>query len=484
MHNSKALYLLKTFSKEEFREFGAFIESPFHNRENIIVKFYNVLKAEFPLFTGQNLRRINIFKKLYPDKPFDDALMRNTISDLLSLAEEYIKNKQFSRETFYNQYLLLKELTNRKQQSLFKMNFKKAEKALKSSEVRDEIYYQNNFLLEDELRRNVVVNSSRILFHDDNLNAQAKNLHIYHLTENIKLYAIMLNQAKFTFDHKFNFGFLEVVREFIEKNYEGFSDVPYIIIFYNCVMLFKTEEKRYFDALKSEVKKHFRKLSLTDRKNMFIVLTNHSQQQIKKGKFEFYKESFEIHKEFIRTKAYFEGNDFMAHYIYKSAAISAIDAGETEWAEKFINQYRALVHIDFRDSAFYYCSSRLHLSKGEYDEAIESLSKVQAFDFTDRQNVNQTLLMIYYCKNETESFLSLVDSFRHFLKRNKKVRKQDFKMFNNFITCIKKLYTLKNKDRDDIRPDLIIFKNEMAGKTDVISKKWLLQKADELIYSV
>lgn len=481
MHNSKVLNLLKTFSKDEFRDFGLFVKSSFYNRESVIIRLYNILKEYYPEFECISLQKKSVYSKLYPQKHFNDALLRNTISDLLSLAEKYLEHIQSESDPFYRQYLLLKELTNRKQQVLFKMNFKKAENILKSSEVRDEIYYHNKFLLEDEFRRNVVVNSSRILFKDDNIDDQARSLHIQHLTENIKLYAIMLNQKKFTFDHKFDFSLMEVLTDYLEKNYQAYKNIPYITIFYNCVMLFKTEEKKYFDELKGELKKHYRELSITDRKNMFIVLTNHCNMQIKKGRYEFCRESFVIYKEFIRTKAYYEGNDFMAHYIYRSAVSSALDVKEFEWAEKFINNHRTDVHIDFRDSSFNFCYSQLYLLRGEYDKALESLSKVQTFDFKDKQNVNQSLLQIYFCKNETESFLSLVDSFRHFLKRNDKVRKLDFKMLNNFITYIKRLYGIKHSRLKTDKADLNFLKKELERNNEISSRKWLLERIDELL---
>ena len=481
MHNSKVLNLLKTFSKDEFREFGLFVESPVYNRESVIIRLYKILKEYYPEFESISLQKKSVFSNLYPHKHYNDAFLRNTISDLLGLAEKYLKYIQSASDPFYNQYLLLKELTNRKQQVLFKMNYKKAEKILKSSEVRDEIYYHNKFLLEDELRRNVVVNSSRILFKDDNIDDQAKSLHIQHLTENIKLYAIMLNQKKFTFDHKFDFSLLEVLTRYLENNYHTYSNIPYITIFYNCVMLFKTEEKKYFDELKSELKKHYKELSVIDRKNMFMVLTNHSNLQIKTGRYEFCRESFEIYREFIRTKAYYEGNDFMAHYIYRSAAYSALDVKEFDWAEKFINEHRTDGHIDFRDSSFNFCYSQLYLLRGEYDKALESLSKVRTFDFKDKQSVNQTLLQIYFCKNETESFLSLVDSFRHFLKRNDKVRKLDFKMLNNFITYIKRLYAIKHGSIKFDKSDLNILKKDLEKNNEVSSRKWLLERIDELL---
>ncbi|HMS64481.1 MAG TPA: hypothetical protein PKD83_04410 [Ignavibacteria bacterium] len=481
MQKSKLLSLLKTFSREEFKEFGLFVNSPFYNREKILIKFYNALKKYYPDFNETDCDKKLIYSFLFPDKKFNDAMFRNTVSDLLKLAEKYLKQVHFEKEVFYNQYYLLKELTNRKQTILFSSNLKKSKAILKNSEVRDEIYYNYNFLLEDEIRRNHVVKSSRILFKEDNLNEQAGNLHIQHLTENIKLYAIMLNQKKFVYDHKFDFTFLELIRIYIHENYHLFSHIPYIKIYFNCVMLYKTNEKKYFDELKCEVKKNYRLLTVTDRKNMFIVMTNYCNSEIKKGKFEFYLENFNIYKDLLKTKAYLEGNNFMPHYFYQSITMNAVSAGELLWAEKFIHKYRKMLHPDFIHISYNYCLAQLYLKQKNFDNALTALSNVPAIDITYKMNINNTLLLIYFGKNETESFLSLIDSTRHFLKRNKHLKKEDIVPNNYFTIYIKRLYNLKERKDKDKSHDLILLKREIEMNNGVNYKKWFLEEINGLL---
>lgn len=480
MHDSNLLNLLKTFSREEFREFGLLTESPFFNREKVLIKLYGILKNYYPDFESKELDKKTVYHKLFDGKIYYDALMRNTISDFLKLTEEYLKILQLRKDPFYSQYLLLKELTNRKQQKLFKMNFKKGESILNRSDIRDEIYYQNKFLLEDESRRNIVVNSSKVIYKEDNLNEQAYSLHVHYMVENIKLYAIMLNQKKFTYDHKFDFTIFETLRKYLEENFHTYEKIPYITIFYYCVMLYKTDEKKYFDRLRVEMKKHYKKLTPTDQKNMYMVLTNHSNMQIKKGNFEFYDELFEINKDLLKTKAYFEGNDFMPHYIYNVIALNAIALNKLDWAEKFINRYRKLIHSDFRESAYNYCMSNLLIEKGNYNEALERLSKVTPYDSSSKLFINSTLLKIYFCKNESEAFFSLVDSFRHLLKRNKDIKQEDRIYYNNFITKLKKIYSLKMKPISD-KADLLLQLKEIENSNYIILKKWLLDQTEKLI---
>lgn len=483
MHRSKVLNLLKTFSKDEFKEFGLFIDSPVYNREKVLINLYKCVREYYPDFSHENLDKKKVFKKIFPGRKFSDTLLRNTISDFLGLAEKFLIHLQNRKNRFYGSYLLLKELSDRKDKSLFDMNFRRAEKILNESEIRDEIYYQNKFLLEDERRRNVVINSSKIIYDDDNLKAQAQPLLIQHLIENIKLYAIMLNQKKFIYNHKFDFSFFENVRTYIESNYEIFRAIPYIAVFYNCVMLYKTDDKKYYDGIRGELKKHYDKLSPIDRKNMFIVLTNYNNHQIKKGRFEFYKENFKVFKDLLRTKAYMEGNDFFQHYFYISIVVNAVDAGEISWAENFLIDYKKELHPDFRDSSFFYCRSLILLHKGNYDGAKESLSKVETLDVKFKLFIYHTLLRIYFSNDESDSFYSLTDSFRNFIRRNKMVLATDKIFYNNFIKFCHKLFTVKT-GIDSEKTEMIFLKKQIEQTEDVVNKKWLLEKAEEILLRV
>lgn len=478
MLNSKLLKLLMTFSKAEAREFGLFLRSPVYNGEKVLVNFYTYLKRHYPEFKSVHLSKEKIYLKLFPGKRYNDPLMRNTISDMLKLAERFLKIYHFENDKFYSQYLLLKELTDRKQYPLFKVNFKKADSILHSESARDEIYYQNRFLLEDEWRRNHVVNSSRMLFETDNLRKQSESLHIYYITEFIKLYAIMLNQSRSTYDYNFDFTLFETLTKYLENNFSLYRDVPYINIFYNCVKLYKTGELKYFEELKLLQKKHHGILTFTDRKNIFIVLLSYCEEQIKKGNYVFADEKFRINEYLLKTKDYLEGNNFMPHYLYESISNNAVDCREFTWAENFINKYRKILHPEFKDNSYNICISELFFNLGLYNKSLESLSLVIPADIKHRIKINVLLLKIFYCTNVTDSFYSLIESSRKYILRNKKVQETSRMMYSNFLNFINKLYKIKNDDK--LIPELKTLRNNILCCNDLFSKKWILDSVDKL----
>ena len=87
MHNSKLIRILQAFSPEEVKEFRKFIDSSFFNKEGAyIVRVFDELKKYYPQFENEAIAKEKLFKKIYKDKPYSDALMRKAGSALIKLA--------------------------------------------------------------------------------------------------------------------------------------------------------------------------------------------------------------------------------------------------------------------------------------------------------------------------------------------------------------------------------------------------------------
>jgi len=85
------------------------------------------------------------------------------------------------------------------------------------------------------------------------------------------------------------------------------------------------------------------------------------------------------------------------------------------------------------------------------------------------------LLKTYYELEATEAFLSLVDSFKVYIKRNKQIPANQKKNYNNLIKFVSKLYKWKlnpKKSLDDIAEEL----ERTKPLADVI---WLRKKLEE-----
>ena len=119
MHSSNLVETLKTFSREEMREFGKFINSPYFLMKKklssqVLSKLFGILKKSHPEFRSNEINKEQVFKKLYPDKEYNDSIMRNLISSLSKLAEKFMIQKEFKYDEEQNKIYLIKQTYRRK----------------------------------------------------------------------------------------------------------------------------------------------------------------------------------------------------------------------------------------------------------------------------------------------------------------------------------------------------------------------------------
>ncbi|MEO8209396.1 MAG: hypothetical protein ABI840_02460, partial [bacterium] len=99
MKNLKFTELLRALDKSEFREFGKFIISPYHNNRSEVVRFFDALKNFYPKFNSIYFTEAEIFKKVYPGKKYSDVMMRKLFSLTTNLLMDFFAVTSFKEST-------------------------------------------------------------------------------------------------------------------------------------------------------------------------------------------------------------------------------------------------------------------------------------------------------------------------------------------------------------------------------------------------
>ena len=102
MENTKLISLLKTLDKNEIKEFGKFIVSPFHLKDRTMKPFFEAIMKYYPDFESPKFTRENIYESLYPGKKYDDAVIRKLSSYLYKMGEEFLVYKAFEKKPVSN----------------------------------------------------------------------------------------------------------------------------------------------------------------------------------------------------------------------------------------------------------------------------------------------------------------------------------------------------------------------------------------------
>src|ERR1700679_2451451 len=92
MHQTKVIQLLRSFDKDEAKQFESFLESPFFNTSKKLLVFYKILIQYHPEFESPKLSKEKIYQKMHGNQPYSDPTMRELISNLFKLAKEFISH--------------------------------------------------------------------------------------------------------------------------------------------------------------------------------------------------------------------------------------------------------------------------------------------------------------------------------------------------------------------------------------------------------
>jgi len=65
IEKTKLIKLLSTFSSLEWKRFGRFVQSPYHNTNQTVIDLYTYLKKAFPFSVVKTLEQDRIYKKIY-----------------------------------------------------------------------------------------------------------------------------------------------------------------------------------------------------------------------------------------------------------------------------------------------------------------------------------------------------------------------------------------------------------------------------------
>ena len=110
MNNSSLLQLLKKFDKQQLKDFNNFVKSPFFNSNKALISLYEYIRKQYPQFEPAKLEKQFISKKIFGKAEYNDGFFRVLMSNLQTLAEEYLTYRGMLKEPHIKKKYLLSEL--------------------------------------------------------------------------------------------------------------------------------------------------------------------------------------------------------------------------------------------------------------------------------------------------------------------------------------------------------------------------------------
>lgn len=467
---TKIYTVLDRFDAYTLNRFRKFILSPYFNQNERLVSFFDTIDPQLRNNNGINLTKGDIWEATYSER-YDDTKFRKLCTDLLKLVEAFLAQEVYDSNPLHQANYLLQAVNQKKLEPLYNSTIRTAKRLSEQQFLKPSAfyYYQYEFeknyyeITEFEVQRSEISNIELII----------TNLDKFYIAEKLRYYCNILSRRSII-SHEYNILFIEHIIEHIESI--DFEDIVPINFYYHIYcMLTREDAHPHYDQLKVLIFKHIQKIPENEKEEIIVAALNYCARQINQGNHEFLRERFKLYQDFVSNNLLLL-NGVMTPWNFRNVIVTGLRLGEYDWVDQFIDNYKIHLEEKYRDNAVSFNKANLHFYKGEYYKVIEMLQTVEYEDISYNLNAKSMLIATYYELDEFEALQSLLETFRLYLQRNKKIAQDKKDHYLQLILFTKHLTRLDPRDTKQIQS----LKKKIQNAKAVVNKNWLLEKIGEL----
>lgn len=482
MKDSKCYIALSFLDKKELKELDDFVQSPFFNKEKPVIRLYQWMKNHFDRTTRRPLTRRTAYIKVYPDKPIpknslndkESYTLNIVLSKLTKLIFRFMEWKEKERNEAYSKHLLLQSFLTRNATELFRQHLSQVYPVSNASTKISPNTYHDQFLLEYDYSRWNLLQKNNIQKRD-NLQAVSDNLTLYYLTRQFQLIFEMLSMRR-TYKTSYNLDFLDALFEIAKL--PQFNTSPLVQVYIVAAQMVKDEDTYHFEQFKQLLLLHNDSIDTKSKNDLYVLATNFCTRRVIAGKIEYLEELFLLYKTMSEKNLLVEGEyipvDKMKNIISVGCKLEHFD-----WTQQLIEDSKERIAPRFRDSVYSFGLGLINFYKGNLNEAISHLIRVEDIDINYHLSGRFVMMKAYYDLDEdySERTEQIFKSFIAYIKQNKVISSVNKEGYTNFTKTLVSLYRIKHFVG---KRSLEVVENRLNSYARTSDKRWLLEKIGEL----
>jgi hypothetical protein len=468
IEKTKLIKLLSTFSTLEWKRFGRYVQSPFHNTNQSLIQLYKILKKAIPVENVKDLEEARVYKKLYGVEVMNISKFRNACSDLYQLATDFLVEIYLDREKEKKKKLLIEALSERNYE-LFKGVSLQLIKEIENQEV----YLDNDdFLLLYQLNYDLYhhIEKDKYNSQEEDLKKSWKNLNDFYEYIQLQLELEVINRQNYLNQ-----------KDIIEQA----NKVPLKELFEAVKNLYKEKETSAYFQLKEKIYQHWGHLKKKHRINLFLHLINFSFTNVLIQKEFGYTEAMTLYKRGLKEKLWVV-NGKMRDIEFLNISMIGFKLEPNDWVVNFIETHEQYLLEEVRDFLVPLVYAYRANFEKDYEQVIYLLREVVPRNnpiYLER--IKKLLIRAYFegllaGKEEYNSLLTYeLDSIKKLITRSNRLSdlKKDANL--NFLYLFKKLMnisTMKDLNLNEIEE----FETLLNETRPLTLKHWLQEKVLEI----
>lgn len=467
MHQSKLVTLLRTFRPAELKRLEDFLASPYFNKSANLLSLFQALKEAAPDFEAERCERFAIWERAHPGRPGSEQEIATEMNALLRQAETFLGMEQYAQKEQLRDLHILEAMERRPLEKHFRLQLKRIHQRLAQSTVRDEKHYWWRYQAAGTEVREMLNRQART--YDANLQEMVDDLDDFYLISRLRLTCELINR-QFILSGHYDVGLTsDLVAHMSNYNHEK---VPAMAAYYMVLRLLTGEAGgESFRRLSQLLVDDADALGDEYWRELFSYAQNYSIRQVRAGDAHYLNELLRLYRAALDSGNIME-NGVLSAWKYKNIASVGLRLAEYAWVEEFIQRYKDRLPEDLRENAYAYNLADLHYHRREYDQALRCLLRVEFTDVFYSLDTRKMMLMIYFEQGATESMLSLISSFRTFLKRNQLISEHNRLAYTHFVNLVQAIYRMSESGGDPER-----VRRQIEETQPLVEEAWLLEKA-------
>jgi hypothetical protein len=480
MQDSKLVKYIAELNQRDRERLRQFVQSPFFNQHKPTIELLDlvlkaVAKGDAPL------NREKVYQKIFPKSSFDEQKLHNVMSNLKKLFHRFLAIDYIEKQAQLEDLYTLEAAFERNMFEFMNNRAKLLEKHLEDQKYEDYFYHHVHYRMDHNLGYyggNYVDRTKT-----DTLQAMLDHLDRSFLVEKLRN-CCHLTANSMQVNTQYDFGLLNPLLEYIQHHYIDHPNLNQdltIRLYWTILQTMRDEGNPvHYQELRRMLDESFDQLSPEGQKDLYGFASNYCIRRSMMGDEEYKKELFRLYKRGLETNILLS-NGIITEYNYKNIATLGGNLQEFDWTEDFLQKYKTHLPPSKRDNVYNYNLAYLFYTKKQYKQVLSNLLHVQFTDVMYYLNSNFLLLRTYYALKDTEALLSLIETFRIFVMRNKKMSPNQRKEYTNFLRFAKKLVELKHQGvtytRSALEEKLKVLRSKIETTDSVINRSWLLEEA-------
>jgi hypothetical protein len=483
MQDSKLIEILKTFSKNEWKQFEKFIASPFFNNGRNYIPLYKQLQRYHPKFDNPKLTYEYLYQRIYPGRKFNKQVMWNMASELEKLSREFILQLGFRENKVERFNVMFNEFFNRKLDRHVLKEIENLEEFL-NTEKAGQLYFDKKRVLEEakiEYWNSIKGRQDKAL---EGIIKVAGYFFLYFFSEfsiqvwDLNIMKKMYNPGESTTSALELFKMTDLEKTVLYAEEKKYEYAPMLRFYYNKIMCALDEEnEHYFFDMKNFFESNSGLFSTGEQKNIIITLANYCANKMRLGSEYYIRELFEINK--IRLKKEFPGNSRINKALFHQVLKNALSLKEIKWAEDFITDYTPRLNAEYREPMKSLALGYLSFAKGDYRKTLHYINETEFIDIRDKLHIRILSAKSYYELKEMELLMHYIDSSRHFISSSESLEDETRDAYLKFFRYLEKL-VLYIEGSDSLTPGSLreSIENDKALRSR--HGEWFNEKLTEL----